>query len=196
MNDHDAKSLVPQQPDTEQEWLVPTGAPEEFGFPKKATLQQRECWRNQERFLEAFAHCSRICEAAATVGLTYWAVARWQREDLYSFVKRMAAAEQVYVEKLEAEADRRGIEGIEKPIYYKGERVDTVQEYSDNLLMFRTKKLRPEYRDNYSNPADKFIPTVTQINIIMPPGVNDGKNLVIDGAAKPVPDEESDEHGG
>ena len=63
----------------------------------------------------------------------------------------MAAAEQVYVEKLEAEADRRGMEGIEKPIYYKGERVDAVREYSDNLLMFRTKKLRPEYRDNHDD---------------------------------------------
>ena len=133
MNEH-SSNLVPIQPDTEQEWAIePVGSPEEFGFPEKSTLQQRQCWQNQERFLEAFAHCSRICEAAETVGLTYWAVARWQREDLYSFKKRMGMAEQVYVEKLEAEADRRGVEGIEKPIYYKGERVDTVQEYSDNL---------------------------------------------------------------
>ena len=39
-NEHD-NNLVPIQPDTEQEWLVPTGAPEEFGFPEKSTLQQR-----------------------------------------------------------------------------------------------------------------------------------------------------------
>ena len=35
-------------------------------------------------------------------------------KDLYGFKKRMAAAEQGYVEKLEAEADRRGVEGIDE----------------------------------------------------------------------------------
>ena len=79
--------------------------------------------------------------------------------------------------------------GIEKPIYYKGERVDTVREYSDNLLMFRTKKLRPEYRDNYDDRTREGTPAITQIVIHLPPGVKDGQPLVIDGAAKMVPDD-------
>ena len=121
-------SIEPMREQQATDLVIESGAPEEFGFPEKSTLQQRQCWQNQERFLAAFAQCSRICEAAETVGLTYWAIARWQRTDVYSFKKRMAAAEQRYVEKLEGEADRRGVEGIEKPIYYKGERVDTILE--------------------------------------------------------------------
>ena len=58
------------------------------------------------------------------------------------------------------EVRRRAIEGIDKPIVYKGQITKdsdgtpvTVKEYSDNLLMFLTKKLDPTYRDNYAAPA-------------------------------------------
>ena len=127
--------------------LVPE--PEDFGFPASPNLQQRECWRNQERFLEAFAHCCRIGEAAETVGLTRSAVERWQRTDVYGFLKRLEAAEGLYVETLEAEIDRRAFKGVDKPVFYKGKQVATVKEYSELLAMFRLKKLRPEYRDSY-----------------------------------------------
>ena len=75
-----------------------------------------------------------------------------------------------YVEKLEAEVDRRAIEGIDHPVIYKGSITDTYKEYSDNLLMFRLKKLRPEYRENYSIPNDQHI-AVTKIIINLAPGV-------------------------
>ena len=50
---------------------------------------------------------------------------------------------------LEAEADRRAVEGVVKPLFYKGQRLPVeVREYSDVLLMFRLKALRPEqYRE-------------------------------------------------
>lgn len=64
----------------------------------------------------------------------------------------MSVIEQEYVEKLEAEVDRRAIEGIDHPVIYKGSITDSYKEYSDNLLMFRLKKLRPEYRENYAAP--------------------------------------------
>lgn len=170
MNEQNS-NLVPSQPDTEQEWLVPTGAPEEFGFPEKSTLQQRQCWQNQERFLAAFRECCRIGEAAEAVGLTRWAVERWQRTDVYGFKKRMAIIEQEYVEKLEAEVDRRAVEGIDHPVIYKGSITGTYREYSDNLLMFRLKKLRPEYRENYAAPDRGQQVAVTKIIINLAPGV-------------------------
>lgn len=34
------------------------------------------------------------------------------------------------------EAVRRAVDGVDKPIYYQGEKVDTVREYSDSLLQF------------------------------------------------------------
>ena len=186
----------------------PTGAPEEFGFPAKATLQQRQCWLNQERFLEAFKECCRISEAAKAIGLTYWAVRQWVDADKYSFNKRFAAAELVYVEKLEAEIDRRALEGIDHPVVYQGKITAHFKEYSDNLLMFRTKKLRPDYRDNVVKDVPET-PITTQIVINLPPGFKLppgqelGRNMrmpepdpepeVIDVEGRPVPDEAKEE---
>ena len=63
-----------------------------------------------------------------------------------------------YVDKLEKEADRRAVEGIERGVYYEGERVATETHYSDNLLMFRLKKFKPdEYRENRHITGDMEI---------------------------------------
>lgn len=50
---------------------------------------------------------------------------------------------------LEPEAYRRAIQGVEKPIYYRGEEVGTVTEYSDSLLIRLLQGAMPEvYRDH------------------------------------------------
>jgi len=48
-----------------------------------------------------------------------------------------------------AEVIRRGIQGVDKPIFYQGERVDTVKEYSDRMLELHAKALCPEYREKH-----------------------------------------------
>ena len=40
---------------------------------------------------------------------------------------------------LDAEARRRAVTGIDKPVYYKGEVVGSITKYSDSLLMFLLK---------------------------------------------------------
>lgn len=53
-------------------------------------------------------------------------------------------------EHLEAEARRRAVEGVVKPVYYKGQEVGAVREYSDTLLIFLLKGAMPEkYRERY-----------------------------------------------
>jgi hypothetical protein len=87
-----------------QDWLMdPT--PEDWGFPKNPRVDQRNCWLQQERFLEAFRRCGKIGKAAEAVGLTRFAVQRWQRDDVYSFSKRLEAAHADYVEFLETDMD-------------------------------------------------------------------------------------------
>ena len=94
--------------------------------------------------------------------------------------------------KVEAEIDRRSIEGIDHPVIHQGVITDTYKTYSDNLLMFRAKRLDPEYRDTV-RPTPEAAPAVTRIIIHMPPGVgNQSSPLIVDGAAKLVPDEEND----
>ena len=49
---------------------------------------------------------------------------------------------------LDAEARRRAVTGIDKPVYYKGEVVGSIKKYSDRLLMFLLRAHRPQmFRD-------------------------------------------------
>ena len=62
---------------------------------------------------------------------------------------RVAEAREEACDALEAEARRRAVEGVRKPVYYRGEIVGTVKEYSDTLLIFLMKGAMPEkYREN------------------------------------------------
>ncbi len=65
-----------------------------------------------------------------------------------------------YVDGLEAEADRRAVEGVIKPLFYQGKRLKAeVREYSDTLLIFRLKALRPQqYRERVQVSGDAANP--------------------------------------
>ena len=60
------------------------------------------------------------------------------------FCVRWAAAMRDGVDVLEDEAHRRGVEGVEKPVYQGGVLVGTVTEYSDTLLNLKLRGKRPE----------------------------------------------------
>lgn len=99
-------------------------------------------------FLRAYAQCGSIRKSAKAVDIDRRTYYKWRDEDP-EWAEALKVADDEYNEIMEEEADRRAIEGVKKPIYYKGERIDLVQEYSDTLLMFRMKGRMPEkYRDN------------------------------------------------
>jgi hypothetical protein len=118
---------------THDDELEPT--PQDWGFPENAGIQERACWHRQEAFLKAFRKCGKLGMAAEAVGLTRWAVERWQRTDVYGFIKRLELAHADYVESVEHIMDER----LEHPTGNRG---------SDILLMFKLKAERPEkYRE-------------------------------------------------
>lgn len=64
------------------------------------------------------------------------------------FCRLELEARDFYKQTLEEEADRRGKNGVLRPVYQGGKRVGSIREFSDNLLMFRLKALDPEkYKD-------------------------------------------------
>lgn len=65
------------------------------------------------------------------------------RESDPSFADEWDEAVSEYVDSLEQEADRRAYLGVDKPVFYKGDQIATTKEYSDTLMMFRLKALRP-----------------------------------------------------
>jgi hypothetical protein len=67
-----------------------------------------------------------------------------QRKANPDFAKRWQEALDEAADILEKEAWRRAAEGTEEPVFHKGDICGHVRRYSDNLLMFMLKGMRPE----------------------------------------------------
>jgi hypothetical protein len=74
---------------------------------------------------------------------------KWLAEDEV-YKAGFEQAEREAIDVLEMELHRRAIDGVDKPIIYKGEITGSYKEYSDILLMFLLKKKNPAYRDNFT----------------------------------------------
>ena len=97
----------------------------------------------RENFLSVLAETCNVSEASRSVGMSRRAAYDWRDADP-KFAADWNDAEQEAADKLEREAWRRGVEGVDKPIIYKGEVTDTFKEYSDRMLEILLKGHRPE----------------------------------------------------
>ena len=62
---------------------------------------------------------------------------------------------ELFADDLEAEMYRRAVHGTDKPVFYKGEVVGEIREYSDQLAITLAKATRPEkFRENVKLDAD------------------------------------------
>ena len=79
--------------------------------------------------------------------LRYATVRSWVESNTF-FAERYMAAKIAFNESLEEEAHRRAVIGVERPVYYQGEEVGAVKEYSDALLTLLLRATMPEkYRE-------------------------------------------------
>jgi hypothetical protein len=114
------------------------------------------------RFLEELARTGYVIKACQYAGLRKGSVYEWREKDAY-FAQQWDDALEAYYQKMEAEADRRAVEGTLRPVFWRGEEVGAIREYSDTLLMFRLNGLRPErYRPQ---PAKDPVMVNVQVNI-------------------------------
>jgi hypothetical protein len=112
----------------------------------------------KERFLEAFAKCGIITVAAEAAGCNRLTHYKWLKEDP-EYPARFADAKEAAADRIDAEIVRRGVQGVEEPVFgtvynddgkpIKKDVVGHIRKYSDLLLIFRAKLLRPEYRERY-----------------------------------------------
>lgn len=102
--------------------------------------------RARETFLKVLAETCNVTEAARAAGIGRRTAYEWRQADQV-FAADWAEAEEEAGDKLEREAWRRAVEGIDKPIVHKGEITDTYKEYSDRLLEILLKAHR----------GDKFV---------------------------------------
>jgi len=125
-------------------------------------MSQKKDLLKQRAFLAAFAKTCNITRASAAAKVHRTCHFRWMRDDTeYSAAFARAREEAITV--LEDEAVRRAHEGIAKPVWFQGNEVGAVQEYSDSLLVVLLKAHKPDtYRENWkgeiSGPGGGPIP--------------------------------------
>lgn len=98
------------------------------------------------KFLDQLREGLTVKDAAAAVGIPRRTIAFWREEDP-EFAKQWEEAYDEGTDVLEREAQRRAVEGVEKPVYQGGVLVGHVQEYSDTLMNILLQGRRPnKYR--------------------------------------------------
>ena len=94
-------------------------------------------------FLRQLKSHGLINTAATTAGVSRRTVDRL-REASAEFDYAVEDALEAAADELEMEARRRAVEGVEKGVYYQGDRVDTEVQYSDSLLTTLLKAKRAD----------------------------------------------------
>ncbi|MGI9068560.1 MAG: hypothetical protein ACR2HX_19430 [Pyrinomonadaceae bacterium] len=104
-------------------------------------MSAHKVWR--KAFLASLAECGNVRAAAQAANVDPKTCYN-NRKDDPEFAAEWQAALDLAADVLEEEAWRRAHKGVGEPVFYKGEICGTVQKYSDLLLMFLLKGLRPE----------------------------------------------------
>jgi len=97
---------------------------------------------NKEIVLAMLADGATYAAAAAAVGAHRRTIIKWPDRD-EEFAEGWSDAVEEGIDRLEAEAIRRARDGVKRPVFYMGQVVGYVQEYSDSLLKFLLEAKRP-----------------------------------------------------
>lgn len=126
----------------------------EFDIPRPSDLRCFDGVRHpqQKAFLSAYVrNGGRVSTACKEVGIDRSLPYYWLKNNT-EFAEAFEIAKELSILELESEAIRRGFEGVDKPVTYHGEITDTYKEFSDTLLIFTLKGLRPEkYRERFEH---------------------------------------------
>jgi hypothetical protein len=116
--------------------LVPSTANPELGFSDALDIRKRT-------YLLDVAQSGGVMHACQAAQISRVTVKNWRDKDP-NFSELEQSAYQMFAERLEKEALRRAVEGIEKGVWYKGSKVGNEREYSDSLLATLLKANMPE----------------------------------------------------
>ena len=129
-------------------------------------VQNRQKMKKR-RFLEKYINIGDITLTAKVTGIDRSTHYKWLEEDP-EYQLNFAAADKQALDVLESEAYRRAVKGVNKPIYYKGQRCGYVREYSDTLLIVLMKARAPEkYRERHELSGPGGTPLNNELNIIV-----------------------------
>lgn len=112
--------------------------------------------------LEAYADegtVTHACQRASVGRTTHYA---WLENDP-DYARLFGEARESVADSLEQEAIRRARKGWLEPVFYQGRACGAVKKFSDTLLIFMLKALRPEkYRERYEHSGPGGAPIQIQ----------------------------------
>ena len=115
--------------------------------PKQHKKQRKERRDWKTLFLDALSKSPSVAAAAHAARVNRPYVYEVRSEDK-NFAAAWDNAINVSLDLAEDELYRRGVKGYDKPVFYQGDQVGKVREFSDTLLIFMLKAHRPEkYRE-------------------------------------------------
>jgi hypothetical protein len=104
-------------------------------------------------FLAALENGHSVRTACRMAQYTLRSVYRWRGGDA-EFASRWATAVEMAGDLWEEEADRRGRDGYDVPVFHRGEVCGAKKVYANGLLLARLKAIRPEqYRERVTAPS-------------------------------------------
>lgn len=138
-----------------------TGRPNTGG--KTGIQQRRYRTHGVPKFLKSLMAGSSVSAACVAAGFgKMWCYAHRKKDA--AFAAAWDEAVEIGVEALEDEATRRGVHGVDEPVFHAGKVVGHVRKYSDTLLIFLLKGKRPEkYRDNVNVTGAVVVGTVEEL---------------------------------
>lgn len=112
-----------------------------------ATSRALRTAKKREAFLAELARRGNVSDACRAVDAPRQTMYDWRETDP-AFAAAWDAALDEAADRMEREAFRRAVEGVDEPVFYQGDEVGSVRKYSDTLLIFLLKAARPEkYRE-------------------------------------------------
>lgn len=105
-------------------------------------------------YLKVLAATGNHVMACETAGVNRTSIKRLIANDP-EFASAVEEAKAAAAERLEGEAYRRAVIGVEEPVFFEGRRVDTVRKYSDSLLAKLLEANDPRYSSRLKLTGEK-----------------------------------------
>ncbi len=121
--------------------------------------------RVKAKFLDNLAKTGVVSVAAAAAGISRDLLYTWRAREP-KFAAAWEDAWEQGIDRLEAEAMRRAVEGVQEDVYHAGVKVGTRVLYSDGLLKFMIQTRRPQYRQIDVTSGGKALEPQPKILII------------------------------
>lgn len=103
--------------------------------------------RTQKAFVTALSYTGVLTTAAEMSEVPRSNHNYWLRKSV-QYAEAIEVAKEIAADRVEAEVRRRGVHGTLEPVgWFRGQPGGYVRKYSDTLLIFLAKKVRPEFRD-------------------------------------------------